>query len=293
MKNWKSTIATVSMMLLILCEMSAQSSVWKIEGKGTTMYIGGTIHVLQPDNYPLPAEFESAYAQANTVVLEADLKELEDSAVNQIILAKSMYPAGDSLSNTLKKQTYEALKGELAKLGIPVETLEQFKPSMVILTLTMYKLKELGITAEGVDKHYYEKAVADKKSLGFFETTEQQIEMIVNMGKGNEDLMVMHSLKDLENMENDLMGMLSDWKRGTSEMMDMQIDIMITDFPGIYKSLLVDRNAAWIPKLEKYLEDENVEYILVGTLHLHGPDGLLKQMKNKGYTVTQVVAKAE
>ena len=89
------------------------------------------------------------------------------------------------------------------------------------------------------------------------------------------------------------MGMLSDWKRGTSEMMDMQIDIMITDFPGIYKSLLVDRNAAWIPKLEKYLEDENVEYILVGTLHLHGPDGLLKQMKNKGYTVTQVVAKAE
>jgi len=293
MKNWKRTIATASIMLLIMCELSAQSSVWKIEGKGTTMYIGGTIHILRPVDYPLPAEFDSAYAQANTVVLEADLKLMEDSAVGQMMLAKFMCPVGDSLSNTLKKETYKALKDELAKHGIPVEAFKQFKPSMVISTLTMLKLKELGVSAEGVDKHYYEQAVADEKSLKFFETPEQQIDMIVNMGKGNENSMVMHSLKDLENIENDFTEMLSDWKHGTSEIMNKQIADMKTDYPGMYKSMLVDRNAAWMPKIEQYLEDDNIEYILVGTLHLHGPDGLLKQLENKGYTLTQLIAKSE
>ena len=59
----------------------------------------------------------------------------------------------------------------------------------------------MGVTAEGVDKHFYEKAVTDKKSLEFFETAEQQIDMITNMGKGNEDAMIMHTLRDLEKME--------------------------------------------------------------------------------------------
>jgi uncharacterized protein YbaP (TraB family) len=115
--------------------------------------------------------------------------------------------------------------------------------------------------------------------------------MITNMGKGNEDALIMHTLKDLEKMENELLGMLSDWKLGENKTMTKQFERMKTNFPSMYKSLLVDRNNAWMPKIEQYLEDNNVELILVGAAHLHGPDGLIKQMEAKGYTVTQVIAK--
>ena len=293
MKNWKTTLAIGSMLLFTLCEINAQSSVWKIDGKGTTLYLGGTIHVLRPSDYPLPAEYDEVYNLVNTIVLEADVKKLEDPQVSQSLMAKTMYTDGGGLSKTLKKETYEALKTELQKIQIPIEGLEQFKPPMVIMTLTMLKLQRLGITSEGVDKHYYKKSESDNKKIEFFETVEEQIKMITTMGKGNEDNMVMQTIKDLDKMEEELLGMLSDWKLGESKTMDLQTTRMIKEYPSIYKSLLVDRNNAWLPKIDLYMDTKNTEFILVGTMHLHGPDGLLKQMKDKGYTVTQVIAKGK
>jgi len=293
MKNWKTTLAIGSMLLLTLCEINAQSSVWKIDGKGTTLYLGGTIHVLRPSDYPLPAEYDEVYNLVNTIVLEADVKKLEDPQVSQSLMTKTMYTDGGGLSKTLKKETYEALKTELQKIQIPIEGLEQFKPPMVIMTLTMLKLQRLGITSEGVDKHYYNKSESDNKKIEFFETVEEQIKMITTMGKGNEDNMVMQTIKDLDKMEEELLGMLSDWKLGESKTMDLQTTRMIKEYPSIYKSLLVDRNNAWLPKIDLYMDTKNTEFILVGAMHLHGPDGLLKQMKDKGYTVTQVIAKGK
>jgi hypothetical protein len=153
----------------------------------------------------------------------------------------------------------------------------------------MVKMQGFGVSAEGVDKRYYDKSLEDGKNFGFFETIDQQIDMIVNMGEGNEDAMIMHSLEDLDNMEKDFDELLSDWKHGSTNIMDKQIKEMKNDYPALYKSLLVDRNNDWMPAIDQYLENSEVEFILVGTLHLHGSDGLLALLKDQGYTVTQVI----
>ena len=275
-------------------EANSKSSVWKVEGKGTTLYLGGTIHLLRPNDYPLPTEFDIAYGRSEMVILEADSKRLEDPEIGQIIMSRAMYPEGKGLSMSLKTETYEALKVESAKLGVPIEQLEQFKPSVVLLTLAVVKMQQIGISKEGVDRHYYTKAVNDKKGLAFFETAEQQIDMMVNMGKGYEDEMVMHSLKEFEDMEeNPLAAMVAEWKNGASDLSNKWIETMKIYYPDIYKSFLVERNAAWMPQIDQYLEDQKVEFILVGNLHLHGADGLLKQLKNKGYRVTRVIRKTK
>ena len=59
-------------------------------------------------------------------------------------------------------------------------------------------------------------------------------------------------------------------------------------FPGIFKTLLTDRNAAWIDKIKHYLDDESVEFVLFGALHLYGEDGVLELLKNQGFTVEQL-----
>ena len=57
--------------LLSLClftatlALQAQSSVWKVSKGGNTLYIGGTSHLLRTSDYPLPAEFDLAYAAAD------------------------------------------------------------------------------------------------------------------------------------------------------------------------------------------------------------------------------------
>ncbi len=62
---------------------------------------------------------------------------------------------------------------------------------------------------------------------------------------------------------------------------------MMEDYPQVYRSLLVERNNNWLPKIERLISQPEQKFILVGALHLVGEDGLLKQLKNKGYQVQQ------
>ena len=51
---------------------------------------------------------------------------------------------------------------------------------------------------------------------------------------------------------------------------------------------MVERNNAWMPQIEALLTTEEVEFVLVGALHLVGDDGLLAQLSAKGYRVERL-----
>jgi uncharacterized protein YbaP (TraB family) len=57
---------------------------------------------------------------------------------------------------------------------------------------------------------------------------------------------------------------------------------MKQDWPAIYKTLVSDRNTAWMPQIEEFLAGGQVHFVVVGLLHLHGPDGLLRQLEDLG-----------
>src|SRR5262245_36398242 len=46
------------------------SSVWSVEKDGHKLHIGGTIHLLREEDYPLPDVFEQAYAESKKLVFE-------------------------------------------------------------------------------------------------------------------------------------------------------------------------------------------------------------------------------
>ena len=56
----------------------------------------------------------------------------------------------------------------------------------------------------------------------------------------------------------------------------------------MYRRLLLERNQAWLPKLEALFARKGRSFVVVGAAHLVGPDGLLTMLKSKGYTVEQL-----
>lgn len=263
----------------------AQTSIWKVEGNGNTLYIGGTIHILRPQDYPLPVEFDSAYERADVIVLEADIKKFEEPGMAQTLMMKAMYQDEQTLTSVLSKEVYADLSRESTKLNIPLASMDKFKPSLVILSLAVMKMQQLGISADGVDKHFHERASKDSVDILFLETVEEQIDLIANMGEGNENEFVQYSLKDFEQMEKDLMEMIATWRDGSATVMLSQLDKMAKEFPALYQSLLVTRNNNWLPTIDNFLKDEKIEFIMVGTLHLYGTDGVLDKLRAKGYGV--------
>ena len=57
----------------------AQSSVWKVSKGNDHIFIGGTVHILPPSEFPLPTEFAVAYNKSDSIVLEAKLPDASDT----------------------------------------------------------------------------------------------------------------------------------------------------------------------------------------------------------------------
>jgi uncharacterized protein YbaP (TraB family) len=111
------------------------------------------------------------------------------------------------------------------------------------------------------------------------------------MGEGYESDYVIYSLEDLENTTGDVVAIVSEWKKGSSALTEESITEMKEEWPVLYKALLLDRNNAWMYRMEEFLNTAPVEFVIVGLAHLLGPDGLLKQLEQAGCTVKQIAAK--
>ena len=62
----------------------------------------------------------------------------------------------------------------------------------------------------------------------------------------------------------------------------------IREYPEVYQRVIVERNRAWLPKIESYLRDGESYFVVVGAGHLAGREGLIEALKAKGYSVEQL-----
>ncbi|MFV2056817.1 MAG: TraB/GumN family protein [Thiohalomonadales bacterium] len=264
------------------------TSIWIVSKDNNYLYLGGTIHMLKPEDYPLPVEFSEAFSKADHLILEADIGESKSDKYVLKMTKMLTYPVGDSLDKNLDKNTWSRLSAHLSSRGLSINNVANFKPAMVVLMLTVMELNRIGMTGIGVDEYFYEKALAEGKSLAYFETVDTQLGYILSMGIGRANDLILSTLDDVSRMEVMMATMKSAWKKGDeTKLADAGLTVMMKDYPMLYQQILVDRNNNWMPKIEEMLSNQDVELVLVGALHLVGNDGLLQLLRNKGYLVKQ------
>jgi len=281
-------IIVVIFLLLKVFILFSQSPVWEVEKDGAKIYIGGTIHILREQDYPLPEQFQTAFNHSEILVTELDLKEMTSPANMEKLMKAMMYDDERTLKTVLNKDVYNDLDSVCRQFGMNLLTMDKFKPSMIIMTLTFQALNKTGAKSEGVDLYFANKAVTDNKSFLFLETFDEQLSFIENMGKENVDEFVRYSIRDLEEQLESFDDLIDEWKSGKSESMLAQLLKVEQDYPEIYKTLLVERNNNWIPLLESYFETPDVEFVLFGAMHLYGSFGILQQLQSKGYNIRQL-----
>jgi len=276
-------------LLLFSVDSLAQSSVWLATKNGNTVYLGGTIHMLRADDYPLPPEFETAYAEADSLYFEIDIDQMNDPVAQLGMLQRLMYTDGRTLQTVLNNEAYSTLTDYVAKFGMPMLMLQNMKPGMLMSTLELLEFQTRGFTPDGVDMHFHQRAKADGKTIEAFETVDEQIGFIENMGEGEESEYVLLSLRDLEKIDDDIESMASIWRNGEADdLVELFVEDMEETIPGVYQTLLLDRNNKWMPTIEAMFNDSDTEFILVGVAHLVGEDGLVQHLRNRGYQVNQL-----
>jgi uncharacterized protein YbaP (TraB family) len=271
-----------------LASVFPQSAVWKVTKDGNTLYLGGSVHILREEDYPLPEEFDLAYQSSSLLVLEADADQINDSTVLGKIILKMLLPGTDTLKTVLREDTYNRLKAKCEELAMPIERLLKMRPSIVALMLSMAQIQRLGFSVQGVDHHYYSRAKQEAREVRFLESVEAQFDMLAGIAPEHQSEFVDYSLADMDKTEDAMLEIVAQWRNGERETEGLAE--MKEKFPSAYQAMLVDRNLAWLPRIEDYLASEPVEFVLVGLAHLQGDDGLLFYLERRGCAVEQLAA---
>lgn len=285
----KRIILGIALVVFACTGAAAESSVWKAQKDNAVIYLGGTCHLLRETDYPLPPEFDTAYKASEIVVFETDVGKIQEPATQQKLLLKAMYADGSTIEQHLSAKAYGELSAYCEANGIPLAAFSRLKPAMLLTTLTVMELMQLGVSQRGVDQFYYDLANKDGKTVAGLETVDEQINFLVSMADGIEDDFVTYSLKDMKSLKAQFEVLVTAWRRGDAEKLaELMVAELKTRQPQLYRKLITERNRNWLPMIDAYQKTPRTEFILVGVAHLVGPDGLIATLKKKGYRVDKL-----
>jgi uncharacterized protein YbaP (TraB family) len=199
-----------------------------------------------------------------------------------------MLPDGQTLKSILTEQQYQTIKNVADEWEVPMITIEKMKPGMAIMTLNTMATQKLKVSMQGVDMYYYDKIAARNKAVDFLEGIDFQLDLICNI-PFNMDEFIKYSTEDIKylNVESEFDKLIDEWRTGRATA-EKDLNEMKRKYPSVYKAMFSDRNYKWLPKIEKYFEDDKTQFVLVGAAHLWGDDGLLNLLKKKGYKIGQL-----
>ncbi len=290
MKVFNNTILSALIGLLCVLPSYAKSPVWKVSKGDDYIYLGGTIHLLSEKDYPLPNAFQVAYAKTDTVVLETDIQGLEAPELQQKLLNAISYQDHRALSNVLDREVYSQLDELLKERNLPIAVFDKFTPAGAIMTLTQFELGRLSlIGGEGVDLHFSKRASKDDKESFYLETIDEQLSFIQSMNQLDPNTVIKSGIEEINSIKEVWQGLLSAWRGGDlTKLEELGIEDMQKQFPNLYQTMLANRNRQWLDDIDLLMQNQEKEFILVGALHMAGKDGLISQLKRKGFKLEQL-----
>lgn len=273
--------------LLLASSAFADTSLYEISKGEHKIYLGGTIHVLRNSDYPLPDEFEQAYEKAQILVLETDPKKSNSPEFGQRFAQAFMYSDGKNLAQELQPKLWQELQSYADKNQFPLGQMNMFKAVFVSLSISIAEMQKRGYgLGQGVDMYFFQKADLAQKPVQELESSDDILQHMKALTDLDANQVISSTLRDVKKMDKSLGVALKYWRAGELQKLDKELAAdMRKETPEVYQRLLVDRNNAWLPKIEKLITTEETELILVGALHLSGKDGLRTQLKARGYDI--------
>jgi len=264
-------------------------TMWQVEGQHNSIFLLGSIHLLREKDYPIPSVIYSAYDQAETLIMELDMDELDPMETQALVLELGMIRDGGTLEDALGRPHYAKAAALADDLEIPLAMLAGSKPWLAAVTIETMMLTRIGFDpSRGIEMHLTNKAANDSKNVLGLETARQQIEMLNNLSAAAQREMLLQTLREGGQIEALLDDVIDAWREGDVDYME---ETLLSDMAGhgeLYSSIVVDRNNNWVRQIDALLDDDDDYLIVVGTMHLVGQDGVPELLRRRGMQIQQM-----
>ena len=268
-------------------ERTTHCMVWKATRGKSVVWLCGSIHLLRENDYPLPEPYRTAFAEAKTVVMELPPGSSSDPAVQKGMLEAGRPAGGMPLETTVSAGTWKAVEEWSRRSGMSLSTLQPMKPWMAALTISVLGYERQGFSVSRGMEAWFTDRMGDRATAGL-ETAVGQLALFDHIGLPVQEEMILQAIDEEKNAGARIRQLVESWHEGDAPRLASLMEESMKPFPEVKKLLLDERNAAWVPEIEKFLEGSETVMVLVGSGHLAGKGSVVDLLEQKGVTLNQM-----
>lgn len=271
---------------------------WKITGdKGNTLYLFGTIHIGDERNDKVLANLADTIDECDAVAVECDIVAYQNDTEKMMqALQADIYTDGTTVRDYMPDELYEECEAYLTEAGLYSSAYDYYDLSMwsqlmsaAEVTLSPYE------SENAIDTKLINYAYANSMDLLEVESVDFQNDMLDSF---SDDWYLLEIRSILENKDSDgLTELYEAWLEGNEENINSLLEEgdaegyteeEIKMLENYTKITLDDRNVGMTDKAIEYLNSGDSVFLAVGTAHMVGEKGIVKQLTDKGYKVEKI-----
>lgn len=263
-------------------------ALWQVKDDDTTIYLFGTVHVLQPGVDWFAGKVKKAYDGSDELVLEI-IEPDDPQALAGLMGAKALAADGVALSDRLTPEVRARYQAAMTQNGLPWQTFEMFNPWMAGMALSVAPLERLGYKAElGAEKILAADAKARGRKISALETVEQQINYFATLPMAQQTAFLTATVDGLPEVETEFASLIGHWKAGDAGKLAEEMNDSLKATPELAQVLLVNRNASWAKWIKARLDQPGTLFLAVGAGHLAGTGSVQEQLTALGVASERV-----
>ena len=271
-------------------DRDADPALWVVRDADTTIYLFGTIHLLDGRTW-FNDEVKTAFDASQELVMEARLPE-DVAALQGMIIRYAMDPQGPTLSSRLTPAQNEALNRALGSLGVPAGAFDHMEPWFVSLTLSAALIQQLGLSADNAPETVLTRAAqARQVPIGELEGMEHQIRIFDAMPAALQMAQLTQTLDELDHVGEKFQPLLTAWSTGDVDRLAAVAaaeEGHTADDRALHRILFTDRNTAFAAWVGQRLGQPGTVFIAIGAAHLAGPDSVQAHLRTLGIQSARV-----
>lgn len=289
-----SRIACLVLALVVCSPVAADNeahpvTLWRAEGVSNSVYLLGSIHLLREEDHPLPAAIDLAYEDADVLIMELDMDDIDSMAAQQLFNQNGVLRDGTTLRDLMGEELYRRAEIAAEANDIPIDMLASSEPWLAAITVEMMSLFRIGFNpALGVEMTMLSRAVRDGKRIDGLEAVEEQLAFLDGLSLSAQRDMLIQTLEDSAKLRESIDDMIRAWRYGDIAFLESGLLDSYEGHDELIDALLAQRNRRWVTQIGELLDDRDDYLIIVGALHLVGEIGVPSLLAENGVKIQQL-----
>lgn len=265
----------------------ARPAMWVVKDADTTIYMFGTVHLLDPKYRWFEGSVKTAFDRSGELVVEMVSPPGADTQA--IITRYAVDASGKTLTSKLKPDLAKRYGAQMTALGLSPTAFDRFEPWFAAMSMSVLQLQKEGMTGEaGVEPALLAAAKTGGKTVTALEGFEEQLGFLDTLPEDEQIRFLAIGLEQIEDSSTLTTRMMDAWAKGDDKRLADAMNEGMEGAPLLAKRLLDERNAKWAAWIEARMDRPGAVFLAVGAGHLGGPASVQGMLAKRGLKVARV-----